>query len=181
MGNCLDRSLSDEGESDDLIETAFESRSRRRSNNYRILDQHSTSSSLLSLTTNNNCVSSQINHSQTEPRRIFNHSTSSIHDPNSFFTNRSTYTNSELFLNASSSLPLNLNSTGSISSLGSLQPNSNSSNNQQQQQQVFYLTPNVQRTADQLTEEEQIKLLKRMTLIQQLPAGSYDESKKNKE
>ena len=52
---------------------------------------------------------------------------------------------------------------------------------QQQQQQVYYLTPNVQRTADQLTEEEQIKLLKRMTLIQQLPSGSYDENKKNKE
>lgn len=49
------------------------------------------------------------------------------------------------------------------------------------QQQVFYLTPNVQRTADQLTEEEQIKLLKRMTLIQQLPCGFYDENKKNKE
>lgn len=47
--------------------------------------------------------------------------------------------------------------------------------------QVFYLAPNVQRTADQLTEEEQIKLLKRMALIQQLPVGSYDESKKNKE
>jgi E3 ubiquitin-protein ligase RNF11 len=47
--------------------------------------------------------------------------------------------------------------------------------------QVYYLAPNVQRTADQLTEEEQIKLLKRMTLIQQLPSGSYDENKKNKE
>jgi hypothetical protein len=52
---------------------------------------------------------------------------------------------------------------------------------QQQQQQVFYLTPNTQRTADQLTEEEQIKLLKRMTLIQQLPTGSFDENKKHKE
>lgn len=49
------------------------------------------------------------------------------------------------------------------------------------QQQVFYLTPNTQRTADQLTEEEQIKLLKRMTLIQQLPTGSFDENKKHKE
>lgn len=46
---------------------------------------------------------------------------------------------------------------------------------------VYYLTPNVQRTADQLTEEDQIKLLKRMALIQQLPSGSYDENKKNKE
>jgi len=49
------------------------------------------------------------------------------------------------------------------------------------QQQVFYLNPSVQRTADQLTEEEQIKLLKRMTLIQQLPSGTYDENKKHKE
>ena len=48
-------------------------------------------------------------------------------------------------------------------------------------QQVFYLSPNVQRTADQLTEEDQIKLLKRMTLIQQLPCGAYDQNKKHRE
>ena len=48
-------------------------------------------------------------------------------------------------------------------------------------QQVVYLTPNTQRTVDQLTEEEQVKLLKRMTLIQQLPTGSFDENKKHKE
>ncbi|CAF0733439.1 unnamed protein product [Brachionus calyciflorus] len=48
-------------------------------------------------------------------------------------------------------------------------------------QQVYYLTPNVQRTADQLTEEDQIKLLKRMALIQQLPCGAYDENKKHRE
>lgn len=66
----------------------------------------------------------------------------------------------------SSSLP---NTTNSLSSSFS------------SSQQVYYLSPNVQRTADQLTEEEQIKLLKRMTLIQQLPSGAYDENKKNKE
>jgi len=51
----------------------------------------------------------------------------------------------------------------------------------QSNEPVYYLTPNVQRTAGQLTEEEQIKLLKRMALIQQLPSGKYDANKKNKE
>ena len=44
--------------------------------------------------------------------------------------------------------------------------NNNGSGSNNNSSQVYYLAPNVQRTADQLTEEEQIKLLKRMTLIQ---------------
>lgn len=48
-------------------------------------------------------------------------------------------------------------------------------------QQVYYLSPHIQRTADQLTEEDQIKLLKRKALIDQLPCGDYDENKKHKE
>jgi hypothetical protein len=59
--------------------------------------------------------------------------------------------------------------------------NSMHSQNSNSQQQVFYLSPSQQRTADQLTEEEQIKLLKRMTLVQQLPTGSFDQNKKHKE
>ena len=94
-------------------------------------------------------------------------SSSSSHNHNSN-TNRQysqSYVNSGYSSTSFSSSPLNLsNSLGSSSS-----------------QQVYYLTPNVQRTADQLTEEDQIKLLKRMALVQQLPSGSYDENKKNKE
>jgi len=80
-------------------------------------------------------------------------------------------TNGSLSFSPSSSLPssLHMGPVGSLATSGSMS------------QQVFYLTPNVQRTADQLTEEEQIKLLKRMALIQQLPCGFYDENKKNKE
>lgn len=72
---------------------------------------------------------------------------------------------------------------GPMSTLNSLSQSANLGNNGSsiRSSQVYYLTPNVQRTADQLTEEEQIKLLKRMALIQQLPSASYDENKKNKE
>ncbi|XP_054161655.1 RING finger protein 11-like [Oppia nitens] len=46
---------------------------------------------------------------------------------------------------------------------------------------VYYPSPNVSRTATQLTEEEQIKIAQRMGLIQHLPTGIYDGSKKNRE
>jgi E3 ubiquitin-protein ligase RNF11 len=39
----------------------------------------------------------------------------------------------------------------------------------------------VQRTANQLTEDEQIRIAKRIGLIQNLPTGFYDGSKKNRE
>ena len=177
MGNCLDRTLSDDAE-DDIVgapssEESSSNRSRssrQRSHSYtRILD-HSSSSSLVSL----NCPVNN-NNSHRIPSGAH-----SIHDPSSYFVR--SYTNSQ-FLNDthSSSLPINLqipisSSVGLHTSLSSSLPSNSSST-----QQVFYLAPNIQRTADQLTEEEQIKLLKRVTLIQQLPSGSYDESKKNKE
>ncbi|CAG2105022.1 unnamed protein product [Medioppia subpectinata] len=46
---------------------------------------------------------------------------------------------------------------------------------------VYYPSPNVSRSAAQLTEEEQIKIAQRMGLIQHLPTGVYDGSKKNRE
>lgn len=47
---------------------------------------------------------------------------------------------------------------------------------------MFYPSPNVVRTAAQLTEEEQVKIAKRMGLIQHLPSGAYDgAARKNKE
>ena len=39
---------------------------------------------------------------------------------------------------------------------------------------MFHPTPNVSRPASQLTEDEQIKIAKRMGLIHYLPTGIYD-------
>uniref|UniRef100_A0A0K8TT60 Putative ring finger protein 11 sid n=1 Tax=Tabanus bromius TaxID=304241 RepID=A0A0K8TT60_TABBR len=46
---------------------------------------------------------------------------------------------------------------------------------------VFYPSPSVSRPASHLTEEEQIKIAKRIGLIQHLPIGSYDGCKKLRE
>jgi len=43
------------------------------------------------------------------------------------------------------------------------------------------LTQNVRRVASQLSEDEQVRFAQRMGLIQHLPTGSYDGSKKNRE
>ncbi|UYV80437.1 RNF11 [Cordylochernes scorpioides] len=50
-----------------------------------------------------------------------------------------------------------------------------------QQESVYYPSPNVSRPASQLTEEEQVKIAKRIGLIQHLPTGMFDGSKKNRE
>jgi len=46
---------------------------------------------------------------------------------------------------------------------------------------AFHSTSNVARGASQLSEEEQVKIAKRMGLIQHLPTGTYDGCKKNRE
>uniref|UniRef100_A0A0V0G7X6 Putative e3 ubiquitin ligase n=1 Tax=Triatoma dimidiata TaxID=72491 RepID=A0A0V0G7X6_TRIDM len=46
---------------------------------------------------------------------------------------------------------------------------------------VYFPSPSFRRPVNQLTEEEQLKIAKRMGLIQQLPTGSYDGCKKNRE
>lgn len=47
---------------------------------------------------------------------------------------------------------------------------------------VYHPTPNVSRPASQLSEEEQIKIAKRLGLISHLPTGIYDgTSKRGKE
>ena len=46
---------------------------------------------------------------------------------------------------------------------------------------MYHPTPDVSRVASQLTEEEQIKIAKRIGLIHHLPSGIYDGSKKAKE
>lgn len=179
MGNCLERNLSDNEEAESppaLAEQQNISSTRHRSHNrsnshrhhrssrnhYTRLGNHnsSSSSSLISINSNHNLTHNQ----------DFNHNYLHGTSVGSFQSNTGS-----LGFSPSSSLPgsLQMGPTGSLGTSG-LSQNSMS-------QQVFYLTPNVQRTADQLTEEEQIKLLKRMTLIQQLPSGFYDENKKNKE
>ena len=47
--------------------------------------------------------------------------------------------------------------------------------------QIYYPSPNMSRPAGQLTEEEQIRIAQRLGLIQHLPSGIYDGSKKNRE
>lgn len=178
MGNCLDRTLSDDGEEGSSTteheSTRQRSRSRassyrphRSSNNYTRFDSNaSNSSSLISLTSSQRIVSQ----SQNINHQNCTHGTSI----GSFQT-----TNGSSIFSPSSSIPGSLQ-IGSSLPVDSL-VGSSYNNNNSMSQQVFYLTPNVQRTADQLTEEEQVKLLKRMTLIQQLPSTTYDENKKNKE
>ncbi|XP_033113353.1 RING finger protein 11-like [Anneissia japonica] len=51
----------------------------------------------------------------------------------------------------------------------------------QEQAPVYHPTPGQRRTVSQLTEEEQVKIAKRMGLIQHLPTGKYDASKKVRE
>lgn len=46
---------------------------------------------------------------------------------------------------------------------------------------MYHPSPNVTRAASQLTEEEQVKIAKRIGLIQHLPTGTYDGCKKNRE
>lgn len=46
---------------------------------------------------------------------------------------------------------------------------------------MYHPSPSVARGAAQLTEEEQVKIAKRMGLIQHLPTGTYDGCKKNRE
>ncbi|CAK9302138.1 unnamed protein product [Gordionus sp. m RMFG-2023] len=43
---------------------------------------------------------------------------------------------------------------------------------------IYYPSPNITRTANQLTEEEQVKIAKRIGLIQHLPRGKYDDLNK---
>lgn len=46
---------------------------------------------------------------------------------------------------------------------------------------VYHPSPSVTRSVTQLTEEEQVKIAKRIGLIQHLPTGTYDGCKKARE
>ncbi len=184
MGNCLDKTLSDDSADENIIEDDLNNNNinSENLNNTQSTVQQSRSNSNLSSSSNSSNGSSRRRHRHHRSHRHGNgsrssryiqiiesslpvRSTSSLHNNNNNRQYSQSYVNSGYSSTSFSSSPLNLsNSLGSSSS-----------------QQVYYLTPNVQRTADQLTEEDQIKLLKRMALVQQLPSGSYDENKKNKE
>jgi hypothetical protein len=177
MGNCLERSLSENSDEDFLNELSSDEGTL--SNNHELNTQPMNSSTAEGSSSSNR-------------RQRCRHR--SHHHQRSIPTNYTRITDSLLSLTSA-----NLYNGGS--GISSSLPNSNHLNNQngnylsssfppstmdisnynQQQQPVYYLSPNVQRTADQLTEADQIKLLKRMTLIQQLPLHLYNEEKKNKE
>ena len=182
MGNCLDRSLSSSSSSiDDLdlhshslnssshnhhqdssnnssLRRRYHLNSQRSSNRYIHLNESTVS---IDGSSNNRPTNLNSNNSISFASNLSNtYTNSNNHNNNSNNNNNSSLNN---FFS-----PHNNNNNGSIAS-------SNPS------QQVFYISPNQHRTAEQLTEEEQIRLLKRMTLIQQLPTGSYDQNKKNKE
>ena len=46
---------------------------------------------------------------------------------------------------------------------------------------IYHPTPNISRPATQLTEEEQIQIAQRLGLINHLPTGIFDGSKKIRE
>ena len=176
MGNCLDKTLSDDSD-ENMIENSLESTSSSQSNldrqtrdsdaNERSSDRRSGSSSNRHRRHNSNRYM-QINESNSTGRHHRHHNHHNHHNHHHSHNDQNLFsqslnlgftgsTSSSSYV--SSSLPVN-----GISSSGFANLMSNNSNNSSSQ--VFYLAPNVQRTADQLTEEEQIKLLKRMTLIQ---------------
>jgi len=163
MGNCLDRALSDE--EDIISNTPDDSQSLANSAN-----QLNTTNS------QNNQRRHRSHRHHLHGNRSHSSSLSSLAMPIS--TSQRVLNNSN-FIQSFSVPTTNRLAVGTNNmELSSSLQQFNSTTNQQQ---FYYLTPNVQRTADQLTEEDQIKLLKRMALIQQLPSGSFDDSKKTKE
>lgn len=187
-GNCLDRSPSEAEEAESApVEQSHRSQ-RRSSHSHRRSHRHTRSSNhytrlngsgnSLNLTSNsssaislNGClqrISQDINHNYLQANSI-----GSFQSTNG----------ASIFTPSPSSLPDSLLQVrqNSFNTSSSLSQEMGQATGSMQQQQVFYMNPCVQRTADQLTEEEQIKLLKRMALIQRLPSGTYDENKKHKE
>lgn len=163
MGNCLDRALSDE--EDIISNTPDDSQSLANSAN-----QLNTTNS------QNNQRRHRSHRHHLHGNRSHSSSLSSLAMPIS--TSQRVLNNSNFIQSFSVPTTNRLAAGTNNMELSSSLQQFNSTTNQQQ---FYYLTPNVQRTADQLTEEDQIKLLKRMALIQQLPSGSFDDSKKTKE
>jgi hypothetical protein len=178
MGNCLEKNLSDDSEENSIIEStpdltnsqsnldmqqsrAETERSRR---SHRQNRRHSSSRHMQINDSSSSFSSSGGNrhhhHHNRHHHHHHNHDSQHSHRPFSQSLNFGYSGSSNSFM--SSSLPTNGISSNGFANLMSNNNNTNGSSSSQ----VYYLAPNVQRTADQLTEEEQIKLLKRMTLIQ---------------
>lgn len=191
-GNCFDRSPSEAEEAESATVEQSHRSHRRSSHSHRRSHRHTRSSnhytrlngsgSSLNLTSNSSSAIS-LNGSLQRISQDINHNYLQATSIGSFQSTNG----ASIFTPSSSSLPDSLqqirqNSFNTSSSLSQeMDQATGSMQQQQQQQQVFYMNPCLQRTADELTEEEQIKLLKRMALIQQLPSGTYDENKKHKE
>lgn len=152
MGNCLDRSQSEDDDSSDETSDVV------------VVSEQIT------------LPETSRHHRNPRTRRHRHHcSTTSSNSYTRISESLASLASSSLFNVQGNGRQNNANSNDAYSS------SSLSSASGESAQQVYYLTPNVQRTADQLTEADQIKLLKRMTLIQQLPTRLYNEEKKNKE
>ena len=179
MGNCLEKHLSDDSDENSIIESTPDlansqssnldmqhdrnenERTRRSSRQSR---RHSSSRHMQINESNSSLSSGGNRHHRHHHHHHHNHNHNhdSSHRPFSHSLNFGYSGSSNSFM--SSSLPTNGISTSGFANLMSNNNANNGSNSSSSQ--VYYLAPNVQRTADQLTEEEQIKLLKRMTLIQ---------------
>jgi hypothetical protein len=178
MGNCLDKTLSSSSSS--LDENAEAEASHSVSNNSGYLGLEAVARHRRSLNRSSNryihlnesTASFDSHHLRADPL-------SASHRSGSFASNLSTsFPNNH---NGSTHQTISsLNNFFSTAAAASASAQSQSSQGSGQPQ-VYYVSPHQQRTAEQMTEEEQIKLLKRMTLIQQLPTGTYDQNKKNKE
>jgi hypothetical protein len=178
MGNCLEKSLSDDSDENSIIENTpdltssqsnldmqrnnrDESERARRSHGRRQSSRRQNSSRNMQINeSSSSLVSGRHNH------RHNHHHHQDSHRPFSHSLNLGFSGSSNSFM--ASSLPTNGISSSGFANLMSNNNNNNNdgSGSNNSSSQVYYLAPNVQRTADQLTEEEQIKLLKRMTLIQ---------------
>jgi hypothetical protein len=178
MGNCLDKSASDD---ENLIESDLNQINTNQNANENSQHEHGGAEQVRSRRSHRSHRHNR-GHSHRHRHHRHEHQNSSL---SRYISTSSTTSEQASQFSQSFNGPLSMtNNNYSSSSLssGSLSiPNNGNLSSSFNSSNVFYLTPNIQRTADQLTEEEQIKLLKRMTLIQQLPSGNYDENKKNRE
>lgn len=173
MGNCLERALSDE---EDILGNQSSGDDTQSSSNSQLNINQTSVSSTQRRPRSHHHRHNHHHHHHNNSNRSSSSGLSALAIPiNQRNLNNSNFMHSFSMPSSANRLVVPNNNIELSSSLQEY----NSLN--QQPADVYYLTPNVQRTADQLTEEDQIKLLKRMALIQQLPAGSFDDTKKNKE
>ena len=170
MGNCLDKALSDE---EDMITSTEDSQSLANSNNQLNQIQLQTQQQ------RSNSHNRQRRHRNHNHHHHHHHHISSRSQTGGSISLNSTsrVLNNSTFLRAFTNAP----NDRFIPSTNNMELSSSPFQQFLNSSEPIFITPTVQRTADQLTEEDQIKLLKRMALIQQLPCDLFDDSKKIKE